>query len=112
MSLFLIVKVYYENINVKCDGFPPRAKRLGCPMYLRLRLSPDLQKLVLFDINESHNHGIDPNTTQLPPRQQAYKLLKMRNKGGQQPEPTPTSQVDINTLVASAIKDGTVILVY
>ena len=70
-------------------------------MYFRLRLSPDLQKLVLFDINESHNHGIDPNTTQLPPRQQVYRLNRMR-KG--QAEPAKTG--NINTLIASAIKDG------
>ncbi|GFR72826.1 hypothetical protein ElyMa_000388100 [Elysia marginata] len=55
-------------------------KRLNCPMYIRFKLSADLQKLVLFDIKEEHNHGIDPTTCQMTPRQQVYQLSRMKRK--------------------------------
>ncbi|GFO29633.1 hypothetical protein PoB_005613800 [Plakobranchus ocellatus] len=55
-------------------------KRLNCPMYLRFKLSPDLQKLILFDLHESHNHGIDPTTFTMTPRQQVYQLSRMKRK--------------------------------
>lgn len=78
------------------------AKRLNCPMYVRLKLTPDLQKLVIFDLDETHNHGIDPNTCLLPPRQQVYKLSKMR-KG----QPIEDQEPTMESLIASAIKDVT-----
>ncbi|CAG5116736.1 unnamed protein product [Candidula unifasciata] len=56
-------------------------KRLNCQMYIRFKLSPDLQKLVLFDLDETHNHGIDPTTCQMTPRQQVYRLSRIRQSG-------------------------------
>ncbi|BFZ18449.1 hypothetical protein BsWGS_21488 [Bradybaena similaris] len=56
-------------------------KRLNCQMYIRFKLSPDLQKLVLFDLDETHNHGIDPTTCQMTPRQQVYRLSRISKSG-------------------------------
>ncbi|RUS72192.1 hypothetical protein EGW08_020041 [Elysia chlorotica] len=55
-------------------------KRLNCPVYIRLKLSPDLQRLVLFDLYEEHNHEIDRTTCQMTPRQQVYHLSRMKRK--------------------------------
>ena len=49
-------------------------------MYIRLKLSPDFQKLVLFDLHEEHNHGIDTTTCQMTPRQQVYHLSRLKRK--------------------------------
>lgn len=54
------------------------AKRLNCQMYMRFKLNADYQKLVLFDMNEEHNHDIDPNTCQLAPRQSVYALSRLK----------------------------------
>ncbi|XP_005096142.1 uncharacterized protein LOC101851031 [Aplysia californica] len=78
------------------------AKRLNCPMYIRFKLTPDLQRLVIFDMDETHNHGIDPNTCQMPPRQQVYRLSRMR-KG----QLTGVGKDNIGSLIASAIRDVT-----
>ncbi|KAH9524190.1 hypothetical protein Btru_053756 [Bulinus truncatus] len=64
------------NTRIKNVG----QKRLNCPMYIRFKLTPDLRKLVLFDMNETHNHGIDTNTIQMTPRQQVYRISRMKRK--------------------------------
>ncbi|CAL1545037.1 unnamed protein product [Lymnaea stagnalis] len=55
-------------------------KRLNCPMYIRFKLTPDLQKLVLFDMDETHNHDIDRTTFQMTPRQQLYRISRLKRK--------------------------------
>ncbi|KAK0054973.1 zinc finger SWIM domain-containing protein 3 [Biomphalaria pfeifferi] len=64
------------NTRIKNAG----QKRLNCPMYIRFKLTPDLQKLTLFDMYETHNHSKDTNTIQMTPRQQVYKISKMKRK--------------------------------
>ncbi|XP_059168027.1 uncharacterized protein LOC131950030 [Physella acuta] len=67
-----------EKLNTRIKNLSH--KRLNCQMYIRFKLSADLKKLVLFDMDETHNHGTDPTTFQLTPRQQVYRLCRMKKR--------------------------------
>lgn len=55
------------------------SKRRGCPMRILLRLAEDLHNLVVYELFDQHNHGLEPREETKTPKQQMFRMARVNS---------------------------------